>query len=259
MTFALVIVVLLALGIAQRLLDRDNFAHWSVTVSLKKGHQKTLARHFKFYQVLPKKSQKIFEYRVAKFMILKDYIPRQMESVTEEMKVLIAASAIQLTFGFPRVFLSYFKYIIVYPDQFFSTTAQRYHKGEVNPKAKAIVLSWRHFTEGYAQAEGQNLGLHEMAHALELENKVMNHEYDFLDSDAIDAWQRLAALEIKKLREGGGSIFREYGGTNHHEFFAVTVEYFFERPGDFMDYHRDLYRAMANLLRQDPIRLYSKI
>ncbi len=223
------------------------------------AHREILVKNFRFYGHLPDKSKQLFERRVAKFITLKNFVPRNFEKVTEEMKVLIAASAIQLTFGFPQVFLSYFKNIIIFPDQFYSHAGKNYHKGEVNPKVKAIVLSWKHFSEGYASSEGVNLGLHEMAHALQLENIVMNREYNFLHQDAINQWQLLAENEIAKIKAGSAPIFREYGSTNVDEFFAVAVELFFERPKDFMNYSAELYKALANLLKQDPIRLYDRL
>ncbi|MFY0605720.1 MAG: zinc-dependent peptidase [Cyclobacteriaceae bacterium] len=218
-----------------------------------------LINHFRFYGYLPPKSQRIFEKRVAKFMALKEFIPRNMSAVTEEMKVLISASAIQLTFGFPNVFLSYFKHIIVFPDQFYSNEGRNFHKGEVNPKVQAVVLSWKHFVEGYAGSEGINLGLHEMAHALRLENIVMNQEYNFLNPEAILQWQVLADQQMALVKSGETLFFRNYGSTDKEEFFAVAVELFFERPGDFMNYSSQLYKALANVLNQDPIRLYKKL
>ncbi len=176
-------------------------------------------------------------------------------SVTEEMQVLIAASSVQLTFGLPDITLAHFENIIVYPDQFFSQAGRREHKGEVNPRAKAIVLSWKHFAEGYASKEGVNLGLHEMAHALQLENIVMNSEYDFLDEDHIKRWQKLAGIEIEKVRNGETAFFRAYAGTDHAEFFAVAVENFFERPQEFKANHEGVYNALSDLLNQDPLLL----
>jgi len=238
-----------------KLLSEGTLARLRISASLSPAQKDRLSRHFRFYQLLPPKSKALFEYRVAKFIRMKEFVPRNMTHVTEEMQVLIAASAIQLTFGYPKVFLSYFRYVIVFPDQFFSNAGQRYHKGEVNPKAKAIVLSWKHFVEGYSKSDGVNLGLHEMAHALQLENIVMNDEYDFLDSEAIKHWQTLASAEITKMQHDTTSFFREYGASNHAEFFAVAVENFFERPVAFHDYHPALYGALARLLKQDPMLL----
>jgi Mlc titration factor MtfA (ptsG expression regulator) len=223
--------------------------------SLTKSEKYSLEKHFEFYRKLPAKSKRIFEYRVRTFRKLTEFVPRQMDKVTEEMEILISSSAVQLTFGFDNVFLDHFERIIVYPDQFFSNTGQRHHKGEVNPRAKAIVLSWKHFVEGYALNEGVNLGLHEMAHALQLENIIMNDEFGFMDDADIRVWQAFAAAEIQKIISAEESFFRDYGGVNQAEFFAVAVENFFERPKEFRSYNEGLYNSLCRLLRQDPVSL----
>lgn len=175
-----------------------------------------------------------------------------MSEVSWEMKALISASAIQLTFGFPRVHLSYFQYILVYPEQFFSNVNQQFHKGEVNPQTKTIVLGWKHFVEGYLKNDGRNLGLHEMAHALRLENRVMNHEYNFLDEEVLNRWEIQATQAMKEITQGTESFFRPYGATNREEFFSVAVENFFERPIEFSEKHPKLYTTLCDLLRQNP-------
>lgn len=242
-----------------RAFDNPLLAGLPFTSRLTPQQQEILRKHFKFYNYLPKRSQNIFEFRVAKFMDIRTFVPRQMVEVTEEMKVLISASAIMLSFGFPRVFLSYFKYIVVFPDQFFSSNGQRYHKGEVNPKDKAIVLSWRHFVEGYASSDGINLGIHEMAHALQLENITTNQEYNFIDNEAIDHWQNLTLQEQSKIKQKQATIFRAYAATDHAEFFAVAAEIFFEQPATFAAYNFQLYDCLRRILKQDPLLLYKKL
>lgn len=222
---------------------------------LTKGEIYALNKHFAYYRSLPPRSQKIFEYRVNRFKKLTEFVPRKMSKITSEMEVLISASAVQLAFGFDDVFLTHFERIIVYPDQFFSHSNQRYHKGEVNPAMGVIVLSWKHFVEGYAADEGLNLGLHEMAHALQLENIIMNDEFGFMDDHDIKTWQTQASIE---MHNDDYSFFRAYGSTNHSEFFAVAVENFFERPREFQDYNPELYKAMCQLLKQDPVLLLKR-
>lgn len=178
-----------------------------------------------------------------------------MDKVTWEMKVLISASAIQLTFGFPKVNLSFFKYILIFPETFYSQANQQLHKGEVNPQAKTIALSWKDFVEGYLHSDGRNLGLHEMAHALRLENRIMNHEYDFLNESLLLEWEELAKLTMQEINEGKETFFREYGGVNNEEFFAVAIENFFERPIQFQEKHPLTYNVLCKLLRQNPVLL----
>lgn len=217
-----------------------------------------LLEHFEFYVKLPPKSKAIFEKRLSRFMTTKTFIPRNLDHVTEEMRVLIAATAIQLAFGLPWINFRHFKYIIIYPEAFYSTVGGQYHQGEVNPKQKAIALSWRSFVSGLIAKDGRNLGLHEMAHALRLENIVKNGESHFLNKKVLRSWDALAEKEILLMRTHGSAFFREYGATNHEEFFAVAVENFFERPAGFQAYNPQLYHVLCTLLNQNPLVLDGK-
>jgi Mlc titration factor MtfA (ptsG expression regulator) len=192
---------------------------------------------------------------VIRFVRKKQFIGRGME-VTLPMQVLVAAAAVQLTFGLPELVLRHFKRIIIYPDKYYSTITQQYHKGEVNPAARAIVLSWKNFTEGYAHSDDSlNLGLHEMAHALEIENMVENDEYDFLPPAVWEQWQAQAAAYRNHMSQRGSDFFRTYAATNDQEFFAIAVENFFERPAEFQTYAPELYDTLCLLLRQNPAKL----
>ena len=218
------------------------------------AYQKScLRKHSRYFQKLLPGQQRDFERRVAQFIASKTFIPRNFEEVTDEMKVLIAAAAVQLTFGLQRVGMKHFQYIVVYPKEYYSPDGENFHKGEVNPKRKAIVLSWRYFVESMAKDDGRNLGLHEMAHALELENMIRNGEQDFFDRDVLQKWSWEVAREIRRMREGAASFFRDYAATNHHEFFASAVEVFFEQPASLYDYNRRLYGLLCVLLNQNPL------
>jgi len=221
---------------------------------LARNQREILNKYFPFYHKLDRKQQRIFKQKMQYFIHIKEFIPRDIDKVTDEMKVLISACAVQLTFGFPKVMLSHFKRILVYPDDYYSTINRQYHKGEVNPRLQAIVLSWRHFVQGYIEdTSGRNLGLHEMAHALKLENRIFNGEADFLNKDILDEWHVLAKEEIDGIRSGESRMFRDYAGTNQDEFFAIAVENFFERPEQFKELMPKLYLLMTKLLRQSPI------
>ena len=215
-----------------------------------------LARYFSYYQQLPMSQKKIFMKRVMHFIQQKQFIPRGFKPVTLEMKVMISASAVQLTFGLPEVSLSHFRRILIYPDDYYSTITRRYHKGEVNPRLQAIVLSWRSFVEGCADVtDARNLGLHEMAHALELENMIENEEYQFFPTQVQQRWKQLAPYCIESIKRGETDFFREYAATNVREFFAVAVEYFFENSAEFQRQHLELYEVLVSLLNQNPLRL----
>lgn len=221
---------------------------------LSQKRKEILQKHFPFYSQLTPNRRKRFEQKVQYFIHVKDFIPRQIPTVTGEMKVLISACAVQLTFGYPKVFLSHFKRILVYPDNYYSTINKTFHKGEVNPRLRAIVLSWKAFVEGYINgSDGRNLGLHEMAHALRLENLILNAEYNFLDEEVLEHWQYLADQEMTSIAQGKSRMFRDYAGTDPDEFFSVAIENFFERPEKFKSLMPNLYAILVLLLKQDPL------
>jgi len=51
------------------------------------------------------------------------------------------------------------------------------------------------------------------------------------------------------------NLFRESAGSNIHEFFAIAIESFFERPALFKEYNKELYKSLVFTLKQDPIVL----
>lgn len=219
-------------------------------------YKEPLKEYHKFYKQLNPSDKIIFEKRVQKFINQKQFIARGMEKITDEMKALIAGAAIQLTFGHPSIYFAHFKRILVYPDSYYSEISQRYHKGEVN-LGGLIVLSWKIFAEGYMDNEdGINLGLHEMAHALHLENAIANEEYGFLDEDVLKVWTDLCYREIEKMNGGKSDFFRAYAVSSHQEFFAVAVENFFERSQEFKEWHPKLYDTLAKILNQDPLAAF---
>lgn len=213
---------------------------------------KKFLKSFSYYQQLNAKDKILFEKRMQKFIDKKKFVPRgELQVVTSEMKALIAASAIQLTFGYPRVYFEFFWRILVYPDNYYSNITRKYHKGEVNNKGY-IVLSWSNFLAGYHDGDdGINLGLHEMAHALKLENAIKNYEYDFIDWEVFKAFDKASWEEMYRIYDGESNFFRKYAGSNREEFWAVAVENFFERPQAFKSYNPYLYQLMCKMLQQD--------
>jgi Mlc titration factor MtfA (ptsG expression regulator) len=220
-----------------------------------------LEKYFRYYRRLSPKNQKEFRKKLAYFISIKKFIPRGgLENVTREMVVLISATAVMVAFGYDSVNYLHFKKILVYPDNYYSTITKLYHKGEVNPKLGIIVVSWASFVHGLGHPQdGINLGIHEMAHALKLENLIYyNNESNFFNPRTWLSFEVLANQEIALIDNGGESIFRNSAARNLHEFFAVAVEVFFEKPAELKSAREELYEILAVLLRQDPLILFQE-
>lgn len=217
-----------------------------------------LEKHFKYYQMLSNRDKNTFARRVQKFIKMKTFETREDLYLTIEMETLVAASAIQITFGFPSVYLEHFDRIILYPDVYHSTITDKHHKGEVNSRG-VIVLSWNNLAMGYAnESDGRNLGLHEMAHALKLSDSQVSLGSGFFDDKPFYQFIHYGREEMHLIANGKPSFFRSYAATNDHEFFAVATENFFERPHEFSSAHPQLFETMVELLNQDPRKLFPK-
>ena len=246
-----VMAVAFLLKFTKEFMDAVGIAAYGL-VSLSKAHRATLERWNAYYRTLDHAQRKEFDRRVKELLYEKDWLGKGFP-VSWEMRVRIAGTMAQVTLGLERVLLRHFTRIHIFPGAYVNKRTGRRHLGEVNPAKRAIVLSWAHFQEGHANpADGRNLGLHETAHALWLENSIENGEDDFLETDLRLRWQELAREEIARINAGEERFFRKYAGTNQAEFFAVAVENFFERPLDYQATLPDLYACMKDLLRQDP-------
>lgn len=224
---------------------------------LSKEHKAILKKYFAYYKILGPNDKRNFERRVQRFMHSKRFVPRTIPAVNDEMRVLISATAVQLTFGFKDIYLSNFDRILVYPDAYYSRITKKYHLGEVNPRAGVIILSWKSFVDGYADLEDSyNVGIHEMAHAIHFENRIRNDEYNFMDYQALKNLNIITEREIPRIRSGEPHFLRSYAGTNEYEFFAVSLEHFFENPWGMEKSLPDLYETIKTLVNQDPIKLY---
>ena len=185
-----------------------------------------------------------------------EFVPRERMKLTRAMKAIISCAAAQLLLFLSSKGLSYYKRIIVYPDYYNSRITHKRHKGEVNPGMRTIVFSWRGVAEGLKRPDdGLNLLLHEFAHALWLEHKLVGHEYVVFDEKWIAKFERYAEGEMKNLQANEQHFFRRYAFENMEEFFAVAVENFFERTQRFQEEQPELYVILANLFKQDPLKL----
>jgi len=209
-----------------------------------------LKQQFSFYNELPIKQQRYFEHRVAAFIADKTFIGREKLKVTDEIMVLISATAVMLTFGFRDFYIGLIDKIFIYPDAFFSKVNQEYHKGEFNPKLKALVLSWEDFKQGYAIGDDNlNLGVHEFAHAIHL-NSIKERDVSsiiFRDSFR-ELTEMLANDESLRKTLIASKYFRVYAYTNQFEFLAVLVEYFMKTPKEFNTKFPKVYNKVKQML-----------
>ncbi|WP_239021961.1 zinc-dependent peptidase [Pontimicrobium aquaticum] len=217
---------------------------------LNPNQKSVLKNNFYFFSKLNHKQKRYFEHRVAEFIKDKTFIGRDGLLMTDEVKVLISATAVMLTFGFRDFYIGLIDKVFVYPNPFYSTTNKNHHKGEFNPKLKSIVFSWEDFKHGYNVGDDNlNLGIHEFAHAIHL-NSIK--ERDVSSTIFKDSFNELTTLlsNNKSLRDKliASKYFRAYAYENQFEFLAVLVEYFFETPKEFQSQFPKIYSKVKQML-----------
>lgn len=216
---------------------------------LTKPQLKILESEFDFYQKLSPRLKKYFEHRVASFIEVYPFYGRDGLAITDQVKILIASTAIMLTFGMRTYLFAIIDKIIVYPDIYYSKSNDNYHKGEFNPRMKAIVFSWNHFLQGFEITnDNLNLGLHEFSHVLHFQGSLKKDT-----SATIFAVTYQEIMEqikrpnnYKRLIES--NYFRIYAYTNKFEFIAVILEHFFETPTQFKREFPELYEKVRSMI-----------
>ncbi|WP_066221519.1 zinc-dependent peptidase [Formosa haliotis] len=233
------------------LFKKPIFVHFYM--SLKKMNmedRQLLKDNFTFYKNLSLKQQLYFDHRVLSFVKDKDFIGRENLMVTHDMKLLISANAVILTFGFRDFFIGLIDKIFIYPDKFYSTSNASYHKGEMNPRMKALVISWADFKHGLEVTNDNiNLGIHEFTHAIHMNSMK---EGDVSSTIFNDSFNELTSLlgRDESLRQKllSSRFFREYAFLNQFEFLAVIMEHFIENPTEFRGQFPQIYAKTKQML-----------
>jgi len=212
-----------------------------------------LASYNSYYRSLSPLLRQRFLQRVTEFRETKQF---KYIDITpdDKMMLLISAAAVQLTFGLDKYLLEYFDTIYVLQHDYRYGTYNVPFMGHVS--SNGIYLSWDNFLRGYSDdTDGDNVGVHEMAHAL----AYVNFTAEYLEDEDDDfkkqfrEFSKVARPIFNSIQGGTTNFLGDYAATNYNEFWAVAVENFFEKSLQMSIDLPELYSAMRTLLRQDPL------
>jgi Mlc titration factor MtfA (ptsG expression regulator) len=208
-----------------------------------------LKNEFVFYKRLSRQRKRYFEHRVATFIAEYEFVPKENLVITDQMKVLIGATSTMLTFGMKDYLYDVFNTIIIYPESYYSTVNDTYHKGEFNPRMRVLVFSWKDFLEGYSiDNDNVNLGLHEFAHALNFQELKSNTTTSAIFTDMFREILEAVNHPANTKRLVDSEYFRIYAYTNKFEFLAVILEHFFETPQIFKKEFPELFEKVRTMI-----------
>ena len=212
-----------------------------------------LAAYNGYYKSLPPALRHRFLERVSWFMSTKTFtcvnLPQE-----DKMPLLISAASIQISFGLDKYLLDFFDTIYIMQHNYNYGLYSQPFEGHVN--SNGIYLSWDNFLKGYEDyTDGDNVGIHEMAHALAYVN-FMAGSNDAQDDAFIQRFYDFSTVArpiFNDMQKGNRNVLGDYAATNYNEFWAVSVETFFEKPLHMKLELPALYVSMCNLLNQDPL------
>ncbi|MBK0381181.1 M90 family metallopeptidase [Mucilaginibacter segetis] len=221
--------------------------------------KKLLVQHINYYNELTDEDKAVFEHKISTF--LSDVnIEGVGLTVTDTDRVMVAASAVIPIFGFKDWRYRNVTNVLLYPDTFDKEFA--YEGGEGRNIMGMVgsgymngqmILSRRALEKGFSKNAGkENTGIHEFVHLLDKTDGATDGIPEgFLQHEYVTPWVKMMHQEIHKI-EAGKSDIGIYAATNEAEFFAVTSEYFFEKPHQFKAKHPELYDMLSKTFGQDP-------
>ena len=230
--------------------------------------RKILRRRVPLLRRLPADLQIELKRQIQVFVAEKAFIGCDGLSVSDEMRVTIAAQACLLTLNRPGQHYPALREIVVYPGSF---VVEREHTDGIGVAHHArqvlageswdhgqVVLSWHDTLEGAAVPDdGQNVVIHEFAHQLDQETGAANGAPMLEKRAQYTRWSQVLGAEFRRLKGTialqQASLFSDYGATDPAEFFAVISEVFFEQPERMADEHPELYQQLALFYRLDPL------
>src|SRR5438128_6727496 len=193
-------------------------------------------------------------------------------TVTEEMKVTIAAVACLLLLHLEGPCYPTLRTVLIYPHAFVPKRAAGASRtGELMRPAVPVVgqswglgvviVAWDEVVGGARDAtDGHNVVLHEFAHQLDGEDGV-GDGVPLLATGGLRTGARVLGEEDERLRDDSAaqrlSALDPYGPTSKAEFVAVATESFFERPLQLEREHPELYAELKRFYGQDPARRVS--
>ena len=193
-------------------------------------------------------------------------------AITDEVRVTIAAQACLLLLHRETDYFPDLLTIRVYPLTYMAEEKRQIGEhvwkegtvsrlGETGRRMGSLVLAWGAVKHGAVDpSDAKNVVLHEFAHQLDYENHAADGVPALATSEEQLAWSEVMRWEFASLRaadeSGIPTLLDTYGATDPTEFFAVSVEAFFERPRALRAYHPNAVRGIAKVFSTGPSRVF---
>jgi Mlc titration factor MtfA (ptsG expression regulator) len=242
----------LGLGLRRLLERRAIRRRAAVALPFPEDWRQLLLRSYDHYERLPSEWRVRFENDLRVFLAEKRISGVGIE-VTEELRLLVGASAVTLSLGWPDYEWDQLTEVLLYPDDFDRDYA--FGKDELAGQAHpwgTVILSVPALYESFeVPDDAYHVGIHEFAHLLDVDQTHFDGIPVGLDAARAREWVAVVEKEMERLRSGRSAL-DEYGAHDPVEFLGVAVEAFFEIPQVMRRRHREVYAVLSSYFGQDP-------
>lgn len=265
MVFFLVLIALVGAAFGVRYWSKRQHRQRLLASTLSAEERAIVNRHVPLVTRLPADLREKLEGKMTLFLDQVRFYGNNGLEVTQDMKLSIAAQACLLVVNNDQWYDS-LRTILIYPSAFKSKrlsqngfvvtereiarTGESWHLGPV-------VLSWAHSEQGAMNDhDGHNVVLHEFAHQIDDLSGRANGVPLLGKNQSFAEWERVFSKayddHVRAVELGQRTLIDPYGAEGHEEFFAVTVEMFFERPRALQGEKPSIYTELSKLFRLDP-------
>jgi Mlc titration factor MtfA (ptsG expression regulator) len=236
---------------------------------------KLIQRHVVFFHRLSASDRAELLGHIQVFLAEKRFEGCSGFAITDEVRVTIAAQACLLLLHRKTDYFPELVTILVYPSGYMVEEKRQIAEhvweegtsnrlGETGRRMGSLVLSWDAVKFGAADpSDGRNVVFHEFAHQVDYENHAADGVPELATREQQLAWSEVMRSEFASLRaadeSGIPTLLDTYGATDPVEFFAISVEAFFERPQALRARHPRLYEELRNYFDQDPVEFSAEI
>lgn len=237
--------------------NRSNYGNfvWFRTAQPKDMIHGILHARYGFYRLLPEADQLVFQKRVQDFLKGRQFRAKDNQPITDEQKVIIAAPAIHLTWGFRKFYFPYFNLITIFHESYADLSVKRYSPNGVHMTG-AVVVTWPE----WEWATGVNFpmnfqpGIHEFALAMYEENVTHAEGYAAIQPEWIEAQLDRSGNLVERL-PAEWKAARKATATVPQQWFATASEHFLSNPETFHHTYPDLYSHISQIYQWDPMNV----
>jgi Mlc titration factor MtfA (ptsG expression regulator) len=208
-----------------------------------------------FFRTLSPELRQRFLELLKVFVWEKEFIGANGFLITDEVRVVVGATAVQLVLHLGLSYYDRLREIIVYPGAFKLPERTGVVLGEAKHWGQ-VILSWESVLAGLSNPrDGHDTAAHEFAHVLDRADGAFDGTPRLREYSHYRVWAAVMDEHFRALQRGRPlerKVLDDYGALNEAEFFAVATESFFEKPQQMKAKTPDLYEELRRFYGWDP-------